>query len=188
VEQREQLGVMGHTGEGLNQTRAHLHLELNLMLSRQFESWHDSLFKTDPNRNGLYNGLNLMGIDIARLYLALRERPSLTIPEFLSEEETLYRVLLPDSKHFDLLKSYPWMLRKKNAEKPVSWEVSFNRAGVPLKIEPSGKQVGGPQLSHLGKSGVDASYLTRGQIAGRGEGAHLTEKGKQFMRLLIYPD
>ena len=24
------------------------------------------------------------------------------------------------------------MLRQKNAEKPVSWEVSFNRAGVPL--------------------------------------------------------
>jgi murein DD-endopeptidase MepM/ murein hydrolase activator NlpD len=188
VQQRDQLGVMGHTGEGLNQARAHLHLELNLMLSRQFEAWHDSLFKTDPNHNGLYNGINLMGIDIARLYLALRKRPSLTIPEFLSEEETLYRILLPDSRHFDLLKFYPWMLTQKNAEKHVSWEVSFNRAGVPLKIQPSERHVGGPELSYLGKSEIDASYLTRGQIAGRGEGAHLTEKGKQFMRLLIYPD
>ena len=80
------------------------------------------------------------------------------------------------------------MLAQKNAEKPVSWEVSFNRAGVPLKIGPSGKQVGGPKLSYLGKSEIDASYLTRGQIAGREEGGHLTEKGKQFMRLLIYPD
>jgi murein DD-endopeptidase MepM/ murein hydrolase activator NlpD len=188
VQQRDRLGVMGHTGEGLNQARAHLHLELNLMLSRQFEAWHDSLFKTDPNHNGLYNGINLMGIDIARLYLALRKRPSLTIPEFLSEEEILYRVLLPDSRHFDLLKFYPWMVAKKNAEKPVSWEVSFNRAGVPLKIEPSGKHVDGPKLSYLGKSEIDASYLTRDQIAGRGEGAHLTEKGNQFMRLLTYPD
>ncbi len=178
MQQRDQLGVMGHTGDGLNQTRAHLHLELNLMLSRQFESWHDSLFKTDPNRNGLYNGLNLIGIDIARLYLALRERPALTIPEFLSEEETLYRVLLPDSGHFDLPKFYPWMLAQKNAERPVSWEVSFNRAGVPLKIEPSGKQVGGPELSYLKPTGIDASSLTRGHIAGRGQGAHLTDKGK----------
>jgi murein DD-endopeptidase MepM/ murein hydrolase activator NlpD len=188
VQQRDQLGVMGHTGEGLNQARAHLHLELNLMLSRQFESWYDSFFKADPNHQGLYNGINLMGIDIARLYLALRERPSLTIPEFLSEEETLYRVLLPGSKHFDLPRFYPWMLAHKNAEKPISWEVSFNRAGVPLKIEPSSKHVGGPELSYLKKSGIDASYLTRDQITGRGEGAHLTEKGKQFMRLLIYPD
>ena len=188
VQERDQLGVMGHTGEGLNQTRAHLHLELNLMLSRQFESWHDSLFKTDPNHHGLYNGLNLIGIDIARLYLALRKRPALTIPEFLSEEETLYRVMLPNSKNFDLRRFYPWMLAQKNAEKPVSWEVSFNRAGVPLKIEPGQTRVAGPELSYFKKSGIDSSYLKRGQIAGQGEGAHLTEKGRQFMRLLIYPD
>jgi murein DD-endopeptidase MepM/ murein hydrolase activator NlpD len=188
VQQRDQLGVMGYTGEGLNRTRAHLHFELNLMMSRQFESWHDSLFKTDPNHQGLYNGINLMGIDIARLYLALRKRPTLTIPEFLSEEETLYRVLLPDASHFDLRKFYPWMLGQKNVEKAVSWEVSFNREGVPLKIEPSLKRVGGPELSYLKKTGIDPSYLTRGHIAGRGEGAHLTEKGRQFMRLFTYPD
>jgi len=188
VQQREQLGVMGHTGTGLDRVRAHLHLELNLMLSTHFESWHDSLFKNDPNQNGLYNGINLMGIDIARLYLALRDRPTLTIPQFLSEEETLYRVLLPNSPHFDLLSSYPWMLSQKNAGTPVSWEVSFNRAGVPLKIAPGGKEARGPQLSYLKPSEVETSSLTRGQISGRGPTAHLTEKGKNFARLLIYPD
>jgi murein DD-endopeptidase MepM/ murein hydrolase activator NlpD len=188
VQQGDQLGVMGHTGEGLDRTRAHLHLELNLMVGRQFELWHDSLFKNDPNHHGLYNGLNLIGIDIARLYLALRKRPALTIPEFLSEEETLYRVLLPDASHFDLRKAYPWMLGQKKVENAVSWEVSFNREGVPLKIEPSVKRVGGPELSYLKKTAIDPSYLTRGHISGRGEGAHLTGKGRQFMKLFIYPD
>jgi murein DD-endopeptidase MepM/ murein hydrolase activator NlpD len=188
VQQRDQLGVMGYTGEGLNRVRAHLHLELNLMLNRHFESWHDSLFKADPNRNGLYNGLNLTGIDIARLYLALRERPSLTIPEFLSQEETLYRVLLPASEHFDLPTFYPWMLRQKDAERPVSWEVSFNRAGVPLKIEPSAKRVTGPELSYLKPTEIAAASLTRNHVTGRGAGAHLTDKGKRFVRLLIFPD
>jgi murein DD-endopeptidase MepM/ murein hydrolase activator NlpD len=188
VQQHDQLGVMGHTGEGLNQARAHVHLELNLMVSRQFESWHDFFSKNDPNHHGLYNGINLIGLDIARLYLALRKRPSLTIPEFLSEEETFYRVLLPASKHFDLPRFYPWMVARKTDERAASWEVSFNRVGVPLKIEPSAKQVAGPELSYLKKGGIDASYLTRGQISGRGEAAHLTEKGKQFMRLFVYPD
>ncbi len=119
------------------------------MLSRQFESWHDNLFKTDPNRQGLYNGINLIGLDIARLYLALQKRPSLTIPEFLAEEETFYRVLLPASKNFDLARFYPWMIARKMEEQPASWEVSFNRVGVPVKIEPSEKQVGGPELSYL---------------------------------------
>lgn len=188
VQQRDQLGVMGHTGEGLNQARAHVHLELNLMLSRQFEAWHDTLFKNDPNHHGLYNGINLMGIDIARLYLALRKRPSLTIPDFLAQEETFYRVTIPASKHFDLLKFYPWLLVQKAEGAPVSWEVSFNRAGVPLKIAPSAKPVSEPQLSYVKKSSIDPSNLTRDQVTGHGESAHLTDSGKRLMRLLIFPD
>jgi murein DD-endopeptidase MepM/ murein hydrolase activator NlpD len=187
VEQRDQLGVMGHTGEGLNQARAHVHLELNLMLSRQFDAWHAASFKNDPNHHGLYNGLNLVGIDIARLYLALQKRPALTIPEFLAQEETLYRILVPPSRNFDLAKFYPWMVRDKTDGEPASWEISFDRAGVPLKIQPNAKAVSEPELSYLKPSGVDGSVLTMERIAGRGANAHLTEKGKQFMRLLVWP-
>ena len=99
VQKGEPIAVMGYTGKGINRERAHVHLELNLLRSHQFESWHDSLFKKDPNRHGLYNGLNLAGIDIARLYLALRKRPSLTIPEFLAEEEMFYKAAIPKSGH-----------------------------------------------------------------------------------------
>ncbi|MEY2584373.1 MAG: murein DD-endopeptidase [Verrucomicrobiota bacterium] len=188
VQQRDQLGVIGHTGEGLNQARAHVHLELNLMLSREFEAWHAASFKNDPNHHGLYNGLNLVGIDIARLYLALQKRPALTIPEFLAEEETLYRVLLPASNNFDLVKFYPWMLREKPAGDPASWEVSLNRAGVPLKIQAGTKPVSEPELSYLRPGGVDGGVLTMERIAGRGANARLTDKGKQFMRLLVWPN
>jgi murein DD-endopeptidase MepM/ murein hydrolase activator NlpD len=188
VQQRDQLGVMGHTGEGLNQARAHVHLELNLMLSRHFEGWHAASFKNEPNHHGLYNGLNLVGVVIARLFLALQKRPDLTIPEFLAEEETLYRVLLPPSKDFDLPKFYPWMLRQKSEGEPGSWEVSFNRAGVPLKIQPNEKAVSEPELSYMKPGGVDGGILTMERIAGRGANAHLTEKGKQFLRLLVFPN
>ena len=188
VQQRDQLGVMGHTGEGLNQARAHVHLELNLMLSRQFEAWHAASFKNEPNHHGLYNGLNLVGIDIARLYLALQKRPNLTIPEFLAEEETLYRVLVPPSHNFDLAKFYPWMVRDRGDGEPASWEVSFNRAGVPLRIQPNAKAVSEPELSYMKPGSVEGGILTMDRIAGRGANAHLTEKGTQFMRLLVFPD
>jgi murein DD-endopeptidase MepM/ murein hydrolase activator NlpD len=188
VEQRDQLGVMGHTGEGLNQARAHVHLELNLMLSQHFEAWHDTYFKNDPNHHGLYNGLNLAGLDIARLFLALQKRPALTIPEFLADEETLYRILVPASKNFDLVKFYPWMMKAKPEGEVASWEVSFNRAGVPLKVQPGAKSVSEPELSYFKPSGVDAGVLTMDRISGRGQNARLTEKGKQFMRLLAFPD
>lgn len=188
IQPRDQLGVMGHTGEGLNQARAHVHLELNMMLSRHFESWHDTFFKTDPNHHGLYNGLNLVGLDIARLYLALQKRPALTIPEFVAEEETLYRVLLPVSKNFDLPKFYPWMVRQKAEGELVSWEVSFNRAGAPQKIQPGTKPVPEPEVSYLKPGGIDAGLLTNDRVSGHGRNARLTDKGKQFIRLLIFPD
>ncbi len=184
----EVIGIMGYTGEGLNQERAHVHLELNLMLSRQFEEWHRKFYPADPNRHGLYNGINLMGLDIARLYLALRKRPTLTISEFLAQEETFYRVQVPASNHFDLARFYPWMVEASTNTEARSWEVSFNRAGLPLKLALRSSGVTEPQLVHVKKRSIDYSYLTRGQIGGRGEIATLTDSGKRLMRLLTFPD
>lgn len=189
VQKSEPIAVMGYTGKGLNQARAHLHLELNLMLSHRFEGWHDAFHKDEPNYNGLYNGINLAGLDIARLYFALRKNPSLTIPQVLRDEETFYKVTLPKSSHFELPKLYPWMVTSRAGTKThSSWEVSFARSGLPLKIEPSDKQVIQPELSYLKKSSVDYSNWLRDKVAGRGKRAHLTENGRNLMRLLIYPD
>ena len=188
VRRGQRIAVIGYTGVGLNQARAHLHLELNLMLSHRFEAWHDTFFKNDPNHNGIYNGINLAGLDIARLYLALHKNPSLTIPEFLNDEETFYKVTLPKSSHFELPRLYPWMLAGSNRSQKSSWEVSFARSGLPLKIEPSAKHVTQPELSYVKTSPIDYAYLTRDEISGRGQGAHLTEYGRGLMRLLIWPD
>src|SRR5256885_5878634 len=166
VKRGQPVATMGYTGVGINQERAHLHLELDLMFSRQFESWYNTFFRNDPNRNGIYNGMNLAGIDVARLYLALRKNPALTIPEFLSEEETFYKVTLPKSRHFDLPRLYPWMVGGKRNEKS-SWEVSFASSGVPLKVEPSERRVTRPELSYVKKTSIDDSYLTRDIVSVR---------------------
>ena len=184
----EELGILGFTGEGLDQSRAHVHLELNLMLNRNFNSWHAEFFKSEPNRNGIYNGLNLAGLDVARLYLALRRRPSLGIPEFLAQEETFYRVLLPASANFELPKRYPWLLRGAEGESGASWEVSFNRAGIPLRIAPAEQAVTAPVLSYVQKRSGDYRHLTRGIVGGMGDNPRLTESGLRMMRLLIWPD
>jgi len=161
---------------------------LNLMFSHQFEAWHNAFFKNDPNHNGIYNGINLAGLDIARLYLAVHKNPSLTISQFLQEEETFYKVTLPKSSHFELPKAYPWLLTGNSGKEKSSWEVSFARSGLPLKIEPSDKHVTQPELSYFKRSSIDYSYLTRDEISGRAETAHLTEYGRRLMRLLIWPD
>jgi len=187
VKRGQPIAIMGYTGVGISRERAHLHLELDLMFSNQFEAWHDAFFRNDPNHNGIYNGLNLAGLDIARLYLALKENPWLTIPEFLSREETFYKVTLPNSRHFELPRLYPWMLAGK-PNQPTSWDVSFASSGVPLKIEPSGKHVTQPELGYVKKNSINYSYLTRDIVAGHGANAQLSGYGAQLMRLLTWPD
>jgi hypothetical protein len=188
VERGASLGLLGYTGDGLDQSRAHVHLELNLMLNRNFNSWHEQFFKSEPNRHGIYNGINLNGLDIARLYTALRKRPSLTIPEFLADEETFYRVTLPASKNFELPKRYPWLLRGADPDNATAWEVSFNRAGIPLRIAPSDKAVTAPLLSYVAKRSGDYRGLTRGLIQGTADNARLSDSGERVMRLLIWPE
>ena len=187
VQRGEHIAGMGYTGAGLNQARAHVHLELNLILSHHFETWYNQLFKQEPNRHGIYNGINLDGIDIARLYLELNKNPALTIPEFLEQEKTFYKVTVPRSAYFELTKNYPWMVKGDATQRTRSWEVCFARSGVPLRIEPNDKHVSQPELTYVQPSPLDYSLLTRGEIAGRGKQAHLTEYGQQLMRLLVHP-
>jgi hypothetical protein len=179
---------MGYTGVGINKERAHVHLELNLLLSHQFESWHDAVHTNDPNHNGIYNGINLAGLDVARLFLSLRTDSALTIPQFLREEDVAYKVALPRSAHFELPREYPWMIGKSAAAGTKSWEVSFTRSGLPVKIEASTKEVRTPELTWLKKTSVDGSYLTIGKVTGRNGKGQLTLDGYNAMRLLIWPD
>lgn len=188
VKQGDKLGVMGHTGSGITRERAHVHVELNLLLSSHFEAWHEKFFPTEINRHGIYNGINLAGLDLPRLFLALRSDSSLTIPAFLRGEEIFYRVLVPNSPDFELARRYPWMVEGLPNENPVSWEVSFARSGLPLRIAPSHRAVQTAEILWLKSTAIDARYLTRENVAGRGTSAHLTESGKGLMQLLSSPE
>jgi hypothetical protein len=132
--------------------------------------------------------MNLAGLDIARLYLALQKDPSLTIPEFVRREQTFYKVTIPKSRHFDLLKLYPWMVEAGGRNDKSSWEVSFAQSGVPLRIESSDQTVTQPVLTYVKKGSANYSGLTRDIVGGHGVNARLTDYGTQLMRLLTWPD
>ena len=68
--------------------------------------------------------------------------PSLTIPQFLAEEETFYRVKLPPSNELRPAESLSVAAQTRGRTGNAgAWEVSFNRAGVPLEV-PRGRERG----------------------------------------------
>ena len=78
----ETIGNMGYTGAGINRERAHVHLEMNMILSDQFQRWYDLHFTT-KNHHGIFNGFDLVGMDIAELLQAHHANVQMSIPEYL---------------------------------------------------------------------------------------------------------
>ncbi len=195
IRQGDVIGRMGYTGRGINRDRAHLHLELNMMLSEAFNHWYDDHKKhVVPNYHQLYNGLNLVGIDIERLYHELRENPDLTLPEFIAQETGAFEVMVPAGPMLpDILWRYPWMCEQLHDWLPeygppielgTSWKITFASSGLPLKFEPMDEIVRAPKLKMLERSPIPYHYLTNGLVRGSGDNFFLSESGQQRMDLI----
>ena len=177
------LGILGYTGSGIDQRRAHLHVELNLFLSSRFETWHNSNFPT-PNHHGLYNGLNLIGLDLQSLYLAQQKNPGLTAASAVRATESSYRVAVPGDAEMEILKNYPWLLDgPRPSGKPASWEVTFSRWGLPLAVKASSAPVGAPFVTWVKDAGIPHFTHTRGCVTGSGSTGKLTTEGLRFVKL-----
>ena len=186
VSQGDAIAVMGHTGEGIDRERSHVHLELNLLLNADFERWSNKYFPRDGNRHGNYNGQNLDGMDIGRLYLELSKNPQKTIPEFFQEETTWYRVLVPASTRMDLLRRYPWLSGGQTEAK--TWEISFNQAGIPLHFEARTQSIEKPVLTWVKFSPYPYGLQTRGYIQGSGSDFSLSKDGERYLDLISPAD
>lgn len=175
---------MGYTGAGINRERAHVHVELNMLLHDRFQNWYGRHF-TSPNHHGIYNGFNMTGINIAGLYKAHRQNPNLSIAEYLVNfTEIYYKVQVP-AESLTFLRRYPWLGRDLNSvRKPKSWEFSFAATGVPLAVKPSSKSLSFPVVTYVKSSSTDHSYLTAGRITGTGSSAKLTPSGSRYLQLI----
>lgn len=178
------IGTLGYTGAGIDRRRAHLHLEIAVLWHDQFESWHAANFPT-PNKHGVYNGINMMGLDVAELYLAQRKNPGLTLPQFIRRQKAFFRVQIPDSPHFQLPRRYPWLV-KSNAPGPASWIVSFTAAGFPVGIEASDESVSGPRVVWAAPSPFPYEKVTRSLLTGRTGKPRLGESGTKLLSLLSW--
>lgn len=185
VQAGETIAIMGYTGAGINRERAHVHLELCMILSDRFQGWYERHF-TSENKHSLFNGFNLIGMDISRLYIEHRKDPDITIPSFLvNETEIYYKVIVPNHGKVDILRRYPWLLgdldRRSNSP---SWEFSFAATGIPLQVRPSMKSTKAPIVSYVKRSETDHSYMTSARITGTGSEAKLTPAGSRFIQLI----
>ncbi len=182
--QGDRIGRLGYTGAGIDRRRAHLHLEIALLWHDQFESWHPQNFSS-PNKHGIFNGINLIGLDVADLYLRQRKNPSLTLPQFVRQKETFFRLRIPDSPHFQLPRRYPWLVEGDPAG-VRSWLVSFTAAGFPVSIKPSAEPAAAPRVEWVAPSRFPLSKMSRRLVDGSRDRPLLGESGKKLVDLITW--
>jgi hypothetical protein len=177
------LGRMGCTGVGLNRTRSHLHLEFCMMLSSHFDAWHKT-YAGATNYHGNYNGMNLAGMDIAKLFELRRRNPNLSVPDFVRSIPVHFTVTVPRRGLPDIARIYPWLLRGNAAAPSPSWEIGFSNTGLPLLVMPSQRRVSKPVLSRLRRSNIPYWIETRGLLSGSGDHGALSRRGLKLVALI----
>lgn len=177
------LGRLGYTGAGINRTRAHVHLELAMLMSRHFGDWMKANVG-GTNYHGPFNGMNLAGTDVARFFLEHKKNPALAFSEFVASTPVYFKVAVPSNGIPDFVVRHPWICRAEGKETAVSWEIGFSATGQPVSFTPSQQPVEIPVVTSIRPSEIPHRYLTRNLVTGQNNRASLTRSGKQLVSLL----
>lgn len=183
VKPRSVLGRMGYTGAGINRIRAHVHLEMCLLMSTHYEGWHHT-FSGGTNFHGNFNGMNLAGMDVAGLFLEQKKNPNLRLQDFVLASPAYFKVTVPRHGALDFAERHKWMVKGDMAAPSPSWEISFTATGLAVGITPSSREVTEPTVTAVRNSRIAHRHLTRGLIDGNGSQATLTRSGKQLIALM----
>jgi murein DD-endopeptidase MepM/ murein hydrolase activator NlpD len=187
VRQGETLGRMGFTGAGIDRTRAHVHFEIGILMNRNFEAWHAANFPGNPNRHGLFNGLNICGTDPAAILKASAADPGFRLLDHLASLEPVFQLTVPNSPGLTILGDAPWLVKAGEIANPPAWKISFTGTGFPIRATAAPSAPAAPELSWVADSPFAYSLITRGLIAGPPGNPHLTAAGQRFAALLTAP-
>ena len=133
------IATMGHTGFGgsIPRDRAHMHFEIGLKVSDEFQSWYNWKRFGSPNEQGVWNGLNLMGIDPLDFLREWRAHKVDNFQQYFDRLHTIVKVRVATNRTPDFIRRYPALLRKAVPLGFVAgWEIDCNSTGLPFAWTP----------------------------------------------------
>lgn len=175
------IGILGYTGVGINKTRAHCHVELCLLVHADFNK-----FCPANNKHGLFNGHNLIGINVEDVLKHCKDGEPFRLREYFNTLQEYYRVRVPRNAQPDILLRHPFLYKGEWGKIPVALEFSFTREGIPIGIYPSEIATEKPVVTHCTPMPVVQKLCTAGRLNGKSTTAHLTASGQTFINRFIW--
>ena len=175
------LGIMGHTGAGLNRERSHVHVEVCLLLNTAYDQLGDPL-----NKHGIYNGMNLAGMNAADFLLACRDGAPISIKTYLDSLPEHYRVRVPCVGTMDLLRRHPFLYKGDWNTRPRSLEIAFTAEGVPLAVYPGTEPASAPVLVSCKPMPTAQQNCTVNRVKNSSKDAALTVSGIKYVNNMLF--
>ena len=198
VKKGQIIGTLGHstnTREGISRDRAHLHFEINFLLNPNFHIWYPQHDPAAPPF-GNFNGKNLIGLDPAAFLRAYATNRKLNFAQYVAKQPVAFTALL-NARPFPWLALHPEQIQPA-AGTPLAYEVGLTAWGMPVTVWPHTAQEITESQRHLLSRGqpvvqrVDEAELTRWTCDElvkrtlRGTGWVLTERGREWFKILTY--
>lgn len=137
VEVATSIGKMGNSSSfKIPLSRSHLHFEIGLRLTDDFQSWFNKKSFKTPNRHGNYSGFNLVGIDPLPFFAEYQKKSFSTVLEYFKSLPVRAKLKVQTDKIPDFVKRYP-ELCPNFKENFKTWDCSFGPFGIPLRLETS---------------------------------------------------
>jgi hypothetical protein len=205
VKKGQVIAMLGHsanTREGISRDRAHLHFEIDLLLSPNFYIWYPKHVPDAPPF-GNFNGQNLAGMDPAALLRAYAANHNLNFAEYVSKQPIAFTVLV-GARPFPWLRLHPEQVQPVPIESgqahgnTIAYEIGLTAWGLPVTVWPRAAGEISESQRHLLERSVpvlarasdaELSQWTCGELVKRsrsGDGWALTERGREWLEMITF--
>ena len=131
------LGVMGRSAGGytIPKDRAHLHFEIGVRMTDRFQEWYKGRGFGSPNEQGLWNGMNLMGLDLLEIFARQRAGGLWSLDEVFAALPAAVTLQIAHAGEPDFVRRYPSRVERGGAAGALGsgWEIDFGVTGAPLR-------------------------------------------------------
>ena len=133
VSHGQTIGIMGRSATyTIPRSRAHLHFEMGLRMTDNFQSWYNRKEFGSANDHGVYNGMNLIGFDPLDFYEQYREGEVVNIEDYLADLPIVATVQIATMRRPDFLERYPSLVKLHAPMLIKGWEIGFTWNGLPV--------------------------------------------------------
>lgn len=139
VDRGEVIAIMGHSAGGyaIPRDRAHLHFEMGVMVTRDFQGWYNWKKFGSLNEHGLWNGMNLMGFDPLDFLNQWRDGRVDNFQDYFDHMTVQVRLRIATRTVPDFIQRYPSLLKSPLPGAPIGgWEIQCDWTGLPFSWRP----------------------------------------------------